>query len=86
MEPYRHTQRATAIQWAFGIAAVVVGLLAMRGGAGSGVLLVVVLILFVTVFVFASLTVEVTDGGGPTRPARRDGISGPGGAIHVAPA
>jgi hypothetical protein len=61
MEPYRHTQRATAIQWAFGIAAVVVGLLAMRGGAGSGVLLVVAAILFVTVFVFASLTVEVTD-------------------------
>lgn len=61
MDPYRHTQNATAIQWAFAIGAVVVGWLAMRGGASGGILLVVAAILFVTVFLFASLTVEVTD-------------------------
>ena len=61
MQPYRHTQKATALQWSFGVAAAVLGWLAMRGGAGGAVMFVVAAILIVTVFVFASLTVEVTD-------------------------
>ena len=61
MHPYRHTQKASAIQWFLGIAAAALGWFAMRGGAGSAVMLVVAAILVVTIFLFASLTVEVTD-------------------------
>jgi hypothetical protein len=57
----RTWQKASAILWALGVAVVVVGWLAMRGGQGSAILLVVAAILIVTLFLFASLTVEVTD-------------------------
>jgi hypothetical protein len=61
MQLYRHTQKASAILWIFGIGVAVVGWLATRGGEGSAILFVVAAILVATLFLFASLTIEVTD-------------------------
>jgi hypothetical protein len=61
MQPYRHTQKASAIRWMLGVAVAILGWLAVRGGEGSAVMLVVASILLVTLILFASLTVEVTD-------------------------
>ncbi|MGE0157770.1 MAG: hypothetical protein AB7T31_00085 [Gemmatimonadales bacterium] len=61
MHRYRHTQKASGMLWVFGIAVAVVGGLATRGGEGSAILFVVAAILVATLFLFSSLTVEVTD-------------------------
>jgi hypothetical protein len=61
MQPYRHTQKASAIRWMLGVAVAILGWLAIRGGEGSAVMLLVAAILLVTLILFASLTVEVTD-------------------------
>jgi hypothetical protein len=61
MQPYRHTQKASAIRWMLGIAVAILGWLAIRGGEGRSVMLIVAAILLVTSILFASLTVEVND-------------------------
>jgi len=61
MQPYRHTQKASAIRWMLGVAVAILGWLAIRGGEGSAVMLVVAAHLLVTLILFASLSVEVTD-------------------------
>ena len=58
---YRHTQKASAIRWILGGAGAILGWFAVRGGEGSAVMLLVAAILLVTLFLFASLTVEVSD-------------------------
>ena len=61
MQLYRHTQKASAIRWLLGGAVAILGWLAIRGGGGGAVMLVVAAILLVMLFLFASLTIEVTD-------------------------
>jgi hypothetical protein len=61
MQLYRHKQKASAIRWILGGAVAILGWLAIQAGAGRAVMLVVAAILLVTLFLFASLTVEVTD-------------------------
>jgi hypothetical protein len=61
MRIYRHTQQATTILWILGMAAAAVVLLGLRVEEARWVTLGVAAILLSTMFLFASLTVEVTD-------------------------
>jgi hypothetical protein len=61
MQLYRHTQKASAIRWLLGGAVAILGWLSIRGGGSGAVMLVVAAILLVMLFLFASLTIEVTD-------------------------
>ena len=61
MQLYRHTQKASATRWLLGGAVAILGWLAIRAGGGGAVMLVVAAILLVMLFLFASLTIEVTD-------------------------